>query len=317
MLLSAGGFAVYRAETHVFNLLAPRFGNLRTVRDRERLLEVWLRSKMFARSGLNAGHIRDRVLRDCRNSGDFLRTMMSAIADQQGVPRWAETTPEHLLYLAQIKRAIPDALVLHIVRDGRDVALSMARQGWIRPFPWDRGRDSLVAGLYWEWIVRKGRETSKLWAHDYLEVSYEELLAAPQKTLDRVGRHIGQRLDYEQILRVGIGSVSQPNSSFSAAGGSFVGRWKNHFSEHDLSLLEDMIGPALQTFGYALADPGRRRTLRGRILRASYRSFFEGKFQLKHRTPLGKSMTTLTLFQPEDCTPEPGKCYDETQDLAP
>lgn len=35
MLLSAGGFAVYRSESNVFNLLEPRFGDLHVRRNRK------------------------------------------------------------------------------------------------------------------------------------------------------------------------------------------------------------------------------------------------------------------------------------------
>ncbi|PYV46767.1 MAG: hypothetical protein DMG92_17480, partial [Acidobacteria bacterium] len=47
MLLSAGGFAVYLAESNVFNLLVPRFGNPGVESNRRRLLDVWLQTKLF------------------------------------------------------------------------------------------------------------------------------------------------------------------------------------------------------------------------------------------------------------------------------
>ena len=52
MLLSSGGFAVYLAESNVFNLLGPYFGNLRTRADREKLLRIWTASKLFRATGL-------------------------------------------------------------------------------------------------------------------------------------------------------------------------------------------------------------------------------------------------------------------------
>src|SRR5260370_27764575 len=76
MLLSAGGFAVYLAESNVFNLLAPRFGDLSVRANRERLLEAWLGSKLFRASGLDAEKVTQQVLLGCRNPGDFLRTVM-------------------------------------------------------------------------------------------------------------------------------------------------------------------------------------------------------------------------------------------------
>src|SRR6266536_1366935 len=45
MLLSAGDFAVYRSESNVFNILVPRFGDLRHKKNRRELLDHWFRSK--------------------------------------------------------------------------------------------------------------------------------------------------------------------------------------------------------------------------------------------------------------------------------
>src|ERR1700720_1203865 len=60
-LLSAGGFAVYHAESNAFNLLNLRFGDLKRRKNRERLLRSWLKSKLFHRSGLKAEEIEPRI----------------------------------------------------------------------------------------------------------------------------------------------------------------------------------------------------------------------------------------------------------------
>ena len=129
MLLSAGDFAVYRAESNAINLLEPRFGDLSVRRNKEGLMDAWLASKLFDRSGLEAEAIRAKVIAECRNGGDFLRIVMGEMARQQGVQRWADCTPEHLLHLHRIKETIPEALIIHIIRDGRDVALSTDKLG--------------------------------------------------------------------------------------------------------------------------------------------------------------------------------------------
>src|SRR5215472_5721044 len=73
MLLSARNFAVYRAESNVLNLLQPRFGDLRSAKNRRRLLDTWLRSKLFRVTGLNADAISHKVMDECRSAFDFLR----------------------------------------------------------------------------------------------------------------------------------------------------------------------------------------------------------------------------------------------------
>src|SRR5437899_10817074 len=77
MLLSAGDFAVYRAESNAINLLEPRFGDLSVKRNKERLMDASLASKLFERSGLEAEAIRAKVIAECRNGGDLLGIIMS------------------------------------------------------------------------------------------------------------------------------------------------------------------------------------------------------------------------------------------------
>jgi hypothetical protein len=291
MLLSSGGFANYRSESNVFNLLIPKFAGMRSAADRKALLSVWLKSKLFRVSGLDPDEISTRIMSECNSGGDFLRIVMQQIARNQGVARWADCTPEHLLHMQEIKRQIPNALFIHIIRDGRDVALSYVKQGWAHPLPWDRNDLLGVAGLYWEWLVRSGRQQARHLGADYCEVRFEELIASPRETLSRLGSFIDHDLNYERIQRAGIGSVSKPNTSFSTEGGaSFnpVGRWKTKMTAEELAAFEELIGGLLAQLGYELssaADP--TESFRTARMRASYLRLFEAKHWVRTKTPLG------------------------------
>jgi Sulfotransferase family len=291
MLLSAGDFAVYRAESNVFNLLVPRFRGMRSAEDRRELAEVWLKSKLFRVSGLDPDEISARIVAECHGGGDFLRVVMQEVARKQGVRRWADCTPDHLLYMEEIKRQIPDALFIHIIRDGRDVALSYVKQGWSHPLPWDRSECLGVAGLYWEWMVRKGREQGARLGTDYQEVRFEALITNPRETLKQLGLFVDHDLDYDRIQDAGIGSVRQPNSSFageSEGGFDPVERWKTKMSSEQMAAFEELVGTFLRDLGYGLfsqAAPGKG--LRAARLRATYLAMFEAKHWMK-ATPLGR-----------------------------
>src|SRR5947208_13473564 len=71
MLLSAGGFAIYRGILPVFETLIPRFGALENRENREKLLETWLRSRGFRRTGLERDQLSSHILNECRTGGDF------------------------------------------------------------------------------------------------------------------------------------------------------------------------------------------------------------------------------------------------------
>jgi hypothetical protein len=292
MLLSAGGFANYRSETNVFNLLLPKFGGLRLATDRKALLDVWLKSILFRVSGLDPDEIRARIISDCHSGGDFLQIVMRQVARNQGAVRWADCTPEHLLYMQEIKRQIPDALFIHIIRDGRDVALSYVKQGWAHPLPWDRNGHLGVAGLYWEWLVRRGRRQAKYLGADYRELRFEELIARPRDTLIGLGSFIDQDLDYDHIQRAGVGSVSEPNTSFSAQpGDSFdpVDRWKIKMTDEEIASFETLVGRTLAELGYQLSSTSKpRHDLHAARMRANYLCLFAAKHWLKSKTPVGR-----------------------------
>ena len=302
MLLSAGNFAVYRTESNVFNVLEPRAGDLSQAARRRELLDLWRPTRMFQRTGLDMADIEPRIMAECRNGGDFLRLYMEAIALRQGVERWADCTPEHILYLDRIHQTIPGALVIHVIRDGRDVALSTEKQQWIRPLPWDKGGELIAAGLFWEWMVFHGRRAGrKLGAAHYREVRYEDLVSKPHETLAGLSSFLGQELDYEQILKIGIGSVSQPNTSFGSgkddADFSPVGRWKQAQPERAAGELETVLGPALTELGYPLSAIALRGLEHARLKwrRHLYRAYFETKLLLKRESLLAPLLVPRDL----------------------
>jgi hypothetical protein len=301
MLLSSGGFAVYRSETHVFNLLETAYGDLGKASHKRKLMKAWLGSKLFQVSGLDARKIEARIIAECTNGGDFLRLVMGQIAQDQNVKRWADCTPDHLLYLRRIKETIPEALIIHIIRDGRDVALSMEKQGWIRPLPGDADQRLTVAGLYWEWIVNRGRETGKTLGADYCEVHFEDLVREPRSVLGKLSAFMEHDLNYEHIHEVGIGSVLEPNSSFEtgSSGEEFnpVARWRQTLPQQDLVRLESLIGGTLRELGYPVeaAQPSTSELARLRKMRPRYRKYFDFKFWLKTGTPIGKWFVTKNL----------------------
>jgi len=306
MLLSSGGFAIYRAEPKIFTYLGPLFGGFRSRALRERFLEKWLASEDFDRSGLDAAEFRSRFLAECRSTGDCLRLIMESIARRQGAERWSDCTPDNLLLMDQIQRSFPDALFIHSVRDGRDVALSLSRQAWIRALPGDRTVPAVVpAALYWDWAIGQGRAIGKRLGPAYLEVRYEELVREPQPVLDRIGAFVGHRLDYARIQQAGIGSVARPNTSFvgetRAQGFQPLERWRKACGPEQLARLEALIGPRLDELGYERAvSPPPTLTAADRLRRPLYRWNFGARLWLKIHSPLARylSDTKLLEFRP-------------------
>ena len=309
MLLSAGGFAIYRGLLPVFETLIPRFGPLNRRHNRERLLKTWLRSKGFRRTELNADELSSRILSECHNGGDFIRVVMDSIAQKQGAQRWAVYDPDNVLHVECLKASIPNSLFLHIIRDGRDIALSLRKMAGFIPLPWDRSEtSSLVAtALYWEWMVRNGRNAGNKFPADYMEIHYEDLIAKLRETLRSVSAFINQDLDFDQILRSRLGRLSESNSSFREENGATMmnpaGRWKLRLSPASVAAIEAAVGECLEESGYSLSSAKHDRELRTRLRfqRALYPQYLRAKMWLKQNTP-ARRMVDLSVLEIE---PEP------------
>jgi hypothetical protein len=304
LLLSAGGFAEYRTQMNVFDVLEPIYGDLGERKNKIRMMKEWLRSKAFDVSGLQAEEIKAKLLSECRSASDFLRIVMEEVARKQGVDRWIDSTPTNLPHLVRIRKDFPEARIVHIIRDGRDVALSLEKRGWSRPLPWDHDHGLLAAGLYWEWIVGKGRRLGPTLQPGYSEVRYEDLVQRPAEALDRLAVFLQHDLDYARIQHAAIGSVRNPLTSFQEEfeRGQFapVGRWQNKekFPSAQLILFENLVGGFLEQLGYVLsgASAGGKRSLAAKRMRLAYRSYYGFKQWAKVNTPLSRLMVDYSAI---------------------
>ena len=110
--------------------------------------------------------------------GPAVRTFYAAYTEEQGKPRWGEKTPTYVQKMKLIQRAIPEARFVHVIRDGRDVALSVL----------DRTVRDLTAGdiaRRWQKKITKAREDSPKLDH-YMEIRYEDLILDTEPVLRRV-----------------------------------------------------------------------------------------------------------------------------------
>lgn len=305
MLASSGCFVDYRAELHAFNVIGPKHGNLLHRRDREQFLKQWLYSDNFDKTRLNRDAVQAEVLDHCRSTKEFLSTIMEMMARDRDVGRWAECTPAHLFHMHQIQVAFSGkAKFIHMIRDGRDVALSLAKQGWIAPFPWDKGKRLSVAALFWKRCIDFADQHSNQLGDAYREVSFEQLVTEPEKTLGMVSDFVGESLDYDYIQANAIGCVRQPNSSFSD-GQEFnpIERWRKGMPRLELARIERLVGATLAGKNYSAHDSNAHTGLRERLMQATYNSAWNLKDYLRHQSLLGRLVNNKDVNDVVDFRP--------------
>ncbi|MBI2715604.1 MAG: sulfotransferase [Rhizobiales bacterium] len=109
-----------------------------------------------------------------------LRAFYRLYAANHGKTRFGDKTPGHIFWIPTIAELLPEAVFVHIVRDGRDIAASM-RQLWFGP-----GNDIPALAESWLKWLNAGFEAGAAYPGRYLEVRYEELVERPEPVLRSV-----------------------------------------------------------------------------------------------------------------------------------
>lgn len=108
-----------------------------------------------------------------------VRTFFELYAEREGKPRWGDKTPNYVKRMRQIERAIPEARFVHMIRDGRDAALSRFKRLLKDPPPME------TVAERWVKKVTKAREDARH-LNGYIEVRYEDLVRDTEAELRRV-----------------------------------------------------------------------------------------------------------------------------------
>ena len=110
---------------------------------------------------------------------DGYRAFYQLYAARFAKPRWGDKTPMYCMHMEKIAATLPEAHFIHLIRDGRDVALSL-RQTWFSP-----GQEIETQAAYWRRCVTTAQRQGER-CRNYLEVRYEDLILKTQETLEQI-----------------------------------------------------------------------------------------------------------------------------------
>ena len=225
--------------------------------------------------GLQTNELRDRLGdRDQVSARLALRTFYELYAEHQGKPRWGDKTPAYVNHIALIAGALPEARFVHLIRDGRDVALSI-KDLWFGP-------DS-VEGAAEMWAQRIGAGRQQASELDrYMELRYEDLVADPEPQLRRICRFVEldwdpmmlrhheqaparlaemagdlpastgrERREGRRRLEIHAPATAPPSTDRTA-------RWQTEMDAPDVTAFEAVAGDLLAELGYELSTADRR-----------------------------------------------------------
>ncbi len=192
--------------------------------------------------------------------GSLVASVHMEYARVHGKSCWANNDIATLDNMHVANRWFHDARFLHIVRDGRDVALSN------QTMPYGPGNIAECADAWSRRLELNLRMGDILGPDRYLAFHYESLILETEATLCRICDFLGvayspQMLAYEQSVdaRVPEEKLWLWPALKSSPQASKVGRWQKEMSENQRIVFEWSAGPMLQQLGYeTYKQPPRR-----------------------------------------------------------
>jgi hypothetical protein len=247
----------------------------------------------FTRMGIERAHLEGLLAGASRVPyARFVSGIFELYGESVGKPLVGEKTPGYVRSLPTLHSLWPRARFVHLIRDGRDVCLSLL--DWNRA-PRNVGRfvtweeDPLsTAALWWEWQVRLGLEAgAEIGTSLYREVRYEALVADPEATCRSVCGFLGVPYS-ESMVRYNEGrgkrrpAASAKRSWLPATAG--LRDWRTQMAAQDLERFDAVAGNLLEDLGYErpVSGPGARARARAAELR---RRFAEDALRRDRRLP--------------------------------
>ncbi len=200
--------------------------------------------------------LEDLDFEECTDCGSLVDEIFSAFARKSGKPYWGDKTPSYLEDMHIINKIFPQAKFIHIIRDGRDVALSLISQKW--------GPPGFIPALkQWKEKVYWGRKMGSLLSGPrYFELRYEDLLESPKQWVGAILEFLD--LSYEEgmlekFYQKAGNKVPETSREYHPHVGSPINKelgfkWKSKLSNLDKVLADKLAADLLETLGYPLSE---------------------------------------------------------------
>ena len=230
--------------------------------------------------GIGPDDVRPRLREGMTTSG-AIATIFETYAERQGKPRWGDKTPLYMQQLPLLERLFPDALWIHLVRDGRDAALSFLElpEGFAGK-TWAQPRTAAQFAARWRTEILSARRLGKHVGGRYLELRYEDLVAEPERELRGVCEHASLQWEAGMLDHTRVSDTAHMPEHRNLAQPPTPGLrdWRTQMSREDALAFEQVAGDVLRDAGYELLEPdascptsqGRRELARFAALSRSW-----------------------------------------------
>ncbi|MDP9376889.1 MAG: sulfotransferase [Actinomycetota bacterium] len=189
-----------------------------------------------------------------------------AYAVKHGKPRWGDKTPHYVHHVDRLLDIWPQARFVVLVRDGRDVALSLKKM----PFG---PNNAWAAAQWWARGIRAGQAAAQAHPAQVKQFRYEDLVEDPERGVRSVCEFLGLRFDPRMLALEAADPAKIVPDQRSWFPGLFdgvhhraAGRWRHDMTPRDQAIFASLADAELQELGYEVT-PTRAPSLSDRQVR--------------------------------------------------
>lgn len=241
-------------RTNLWRWFYDRYGDLANPANLDRCLDTMMRYPRLAILEPDVARIRTEFARRPPTYGQLFAVMHEQHAERRGRARWADKSLHTEHFAHEIFAELPEARILHMVRDPRDRYASIVRR-----YESD-GKEAKGLGAAmgrWRASVRAGAANASEFGDRYMMVRYETLASSPEPTMRRVCEFIDEEFEPAMLAMRGIPDVADysGNSSFEAIGPGeistrSIGRFRRALDPLTISLIERLAGRWMDVHEY-------------------------------------------------------------------
>lgn len=166
-----------------------------------------------------------------------------------------EKSPSHLFAMPFIDEIFPAARYIHVLRDGRDVSVSVraATNSWIQAWMESFGKSIRASARAWKHAVRRARHDGERMGGRFFEIRYEEIHRDPFPAYRKIFDFC--EIPYDESILQSVHDATnfeknyKPNEKGFRRGGR-IGDWRTHFSLKDAVMFNLEAGQMLIDLGY-------------------------------------------------------------------
>ena len=252
-LVSHPNISIPAVGSNMWTYFYGQFGDLSNPENFERCLKAMLHYKHVRFLNPNADQIRREFWQGAPTYGRLFGLFLEQFAQREGKPRWGEQTGLIERYADIVLKAYPEGRMIHMIRDPRDRYAES-----LKLWPNGKGRAGGAAAR-WFYTTALAKRNLKKYPEQYKVVRFEDLVYAPETTLQDICQFIGEEYMPEMLAmpaalehRAKLLREMENDTHVSPLSPNHIGLYRLYLPKSEVAFMQSISKTSMRESGYEI-----------------------------------------------------------------